>query len=441
MKKQHFLNMTVPATARRGIQVVKSEGVDTSQITAMLKDLNEGYKALNEKSEQREQNIQAKFDDVVTRQELEGINAKLGDLMEGIDAANAAMAAAQSGAGDKSGRPMSEEEIKISAIFDGYARTGSNEEEVKAAMKPGAIHGELSVGSDPDGGYTAPVEWDRRITDALAEVTPMRRYAGVQRVTGQGFKHLYNLHGTGSGWVGETDARPETDTPKFGEYEFAFGELYANPGVTQRILEDSEIDIAAWLAQEVNLKFSQEEGVAFLSGDGVNKPKGVLMYDAAAEAALPVNRRHPLGAIEETNSGDANGLTPDGLVNLIYESPTDRVTAGSRFYMNRKTHSAVRLMKDGQGNFLWQPPFQLGQPATLLGYGLAEMNGMPDVAADAIPVMFGDMSEGYRIFDRVGVQVLRDPYTAKPFVLFYTRKRVGGGLWNPEYLRYHRIAA
>lgn len=431
--------LTAPAAARRGIQAVRADGVNAEEMQKVLENLNKGFQALKAKDEQRDKNIAAKFDDVVTKAEIEKVNADLGKMMEAVDKANAMLAAAQAGAGD--GPQLSEDERALNADFDVFARTGEGESKIKAAMQPGGVLADMTVGSDPDGGLTAPVEWDRQITDKLKIVSAMRRFATVQRVSGQGFKHLYNLRGAASGWVGETDARPKTGTPTVAEYAFAFGEIYANPAISQRLLEDSLIDVAGWLADEVDTEFAAKEGVAFLSGDGVNKPKGVLMYDAAAEGALPANQQHPLGPVLETNTGDANGLTPDGLVNLIYDTPTERVSAASRFYMNRKTHAAVRTMKDGQGNFLWQPPYQLGEPAQLLGYGVAELAGMPDVAAAAIPVMFGDMAEAYRIFDRVGVQVLRDPYTNKPYVHFYTRKRVGGGLWNPEWLRYHRVGA
>ncbi|MBN9047649.1 MAG: phage major capsid protein, partial [Rhizobiales bacterium] len=194
-------------------------------------------------------------------------------------------------------------------------------------------------------------------------------------------------------------------------------------------------------AGEVDLEFGQQEGVAFLNGDGVNKPKGILRFDAATETALPAAERHPLGPVLEVNSGAAAGLTPDGLIDLIYDLPSERITPTSAFYANRKTHAAIRKMKDGQDNYLWQPPFQAGEPAQVLGYAARDLSGMPDIAANTIPVIFGDMAMGYRIFDRIGVQVLRDPYTKKPYVLFYTRKRVGGGLWNPEFLRYQRVAA
>ncbi|ALJ98220.1 major capsid protein [Brucella phage BiPBO1] len=419
----------------RGIVAVRAE---TSDIKAAIDGVNRAFEEFKAEHTKEIKDIKAGLGDVVQTEKVDRINEQLGVMSAAIDELNVKMALGN--VPSKEGENETAEMKEYKADFNEWVRTGEGEGKIRSANKSGVM-ASMSVGSNPDGGYTAPVEWDRQITDKLALVSPMRRFASIQNVRGQGFKHLYNMHGAGSGWVGETDARAETATPKFAEYSFKFGEIYATPGVTQILLEDSEIDIASYLAGEVDLEFAQQEGVAFLSGDGVNKPKGVLMYDATAEGALQAGEKHPLGPVLEVNTGDAAALTADGIIDLVYAIPSERITPSSAFYLNRKTHSVVRKMKDGQDNYLWQPPYQAGQPAQILGYATHELSGMPDVAANAIPVIFGDMAQGYRIFDRLGVQVLRDPYTKKPYVLFYTRKRVGGGLWNPEFIRYHRVAA
>lgn len=421
----------------RGIVAVRADA--GGDIKALISELNKDWTDFKASMAEKDRELARKFDDVVTTEKLDRLNASVGDLQKAVDDANSKIAALTVGAGG--GDPtLAPEEREYQANFDNWFRTGEGEGTIKAAMRSGKLRAAYSVGSDPDGGFTAPVEWDRTITDQRVEVSPMRRYASVQSVTGQGFKKLYNLHGTDSGWVGETAARPETNTSTLAEYAFGWGEIYANPAATQQILEDSEINLISWLAGEVNTEFARQEGIAFIGGDGVNKPKGVLMYDAAAEAALPAAQRHPLGPITEVATGAAAALTSDGLVDLVYDLPEDR-SQGAAFYANRKTHATIRKMKDGDGNYLWQPPFQAGQPAQVLGHPINELSGLPNVAAGTIPVIFGNMAQGYRIFDRVGMNVLRDPYTKKPYVLFYTRKRVGGGLWNPEWLRYHRVGA
>nr|BDD44648.1 phage capsid protein [Alphaproteobacteria bacterium]BDD46012.1 phage capsid protein [Pseudomonadaceae bacterium]BDD46429.1 phage capsid protein [bacterium] len=421
----------------RGTVAIRAEGDDLAGLFAQL---NTSFAEFKASMTAKEKEVTKRFDDVVTTEKLERINSSIAETntkyQAEIDKLNAQIAGLTLNGGGDDGLSDADREYK--ATFDNWFRTGDGESQVKAAMKAGEITAAYEVGDDSKGGYTAPVEWDRTITDQRVDISPMRRYATVQPVTGQGFTKLYNLHGTTSAWVGEKAARPQTDGSVLATYAFSFGEIYAMPAATERILEDSEIDMAAWLAGEVNIEFAYQEGAAFISGDGVNKPKGVLRYDAATESALPAAQRHPLGPITEVLSADANGLTPDGLVDLIYDLPEDR-SQGAALFANRKTHAVIRKMKDGQGNFLWQPPFQAGAPAQVLGQPINELSGLPDLAAGTIPILFGNMAQAYRIFDRVGMSVLRDPYTNKPYILFYTRKRVGGGLWNPEWMRYHRI--
>lgn len=404
---------------------------------ALVDQINEGFTAFKAANEERLKGIDKRFDDVVTNEKLERVEASISDLTEAHDRLTETLAAKELG-----GENVSKEEKAYNDAFAKFFLTGDGEAEIRAAHKPGSnIRAAASVGVDTDGGYAAPIEWDRTVTDKLKEIGQMRRYASSQTVTGQGFKKLYNLRGTTSGWVGETAARPETNTSTMGEYAFSFGEIYANPSATQASLEDPEISIEDWLASEVELEFAYQEGLAFISGDGVNKPKGVLNYDATDEAALAANLRHPLGPVLETNTGVANGFNGDSLISIMVAHPEER-SQGAEFYANRTTIGEVRKLKDGQGNYLWQPPFQAGQPASVLGVGIRELDGVEAISADGnIGMIYGNMAMAYRIFDRVGLQVLRDPYTNKPYVHFYTRKRVGGGLWNPEYIRYMRVGA
>lgn len=278
------------------------------------------------------------------------------------------------------------------------------------------------------------MEWDRTITDKLVELSPFRQLATVQSVSGAGFRKLFNLGGTASGWVGETAARPQTATGTFASLDFGWGEIYANPAATQQLLDDSAINLESWLAGEVNTEFAKQEGAAFVSGDGVNKPTGILTYVTGGANAA----KHPFGAITAVNSGAAAAITADAIIDLIYDLPS-AYTGGARFTMNRKTQAEIRKLKDGQGNYLWQPSYVAGQPATLAGFAITELPDLPDIAAGSIPVLFGDFKRTYTVFDRVGVRVLRDPFTAKPYVLYYTTKRVGGGVVNPEPMRALKI--
>ncbi len=357
--------------------------------------------------------------------------AATGDLKAKLEKVEAAL--------DTHQKEIEDAHTKLAASQLGAPGAGLRDKEYSAAfqahMKRGEVQAALNKGTDADGGYLAPIEWDRTITDKLTLVSPIRQLATVQTISTSGFKKVFNLGGTSSGWVGETAARPGTNNPTFGALDFIPGEIYANPSTTQQILDDAEINLESWLAAEVQTEFAKQEGTAFVSGDGVNKPFGMLTYVTGAANAA----KHPFGAIALVNSGDAALIKSDSIMDLIYSLPS-AFTGNARFTMNRKTQGAVRKLKDGQGNYLWQPSYVAGQPATLAGFPVTEVPDMPDVAANAKPVMFGDFKQGYLIVDRIGVRVLRDNLTNKPYVSFYTTKRVGGGVQNPECLRALNIA-
>jgi HK97 family phage major capsid protein len=202
-------------------------------------------------------------------------------------------------------------------------------------------------------------------------------------------------------------------------------ELYAMPAATASLLVDAVVDLDQWISSEVEAAFAEQEGAAFVSGDGNSKPKGFLSYDKVAESAWE------WGKVGYTLTGVVGALpaedASDVLIDTIYA-----LKAGYRqnanWVMNRKTQAAIRKLKDGDGNYLWQPPAAPGQKAMLMGFPLVEAEDMPDIGNDATPVAFGDFGRGYLVVDRAGVRVLRDPYSAKPYVLFYTTKRVGGGV-------------
>ena len=435
---------TNKAQLMRGAVSVRADA--TGNVVDLINNLNASFEEFQAELAAKDKELAKRFDDVVTTEKIDRIQASMNEMQAAVDAANAAadqanatLAGIQLGAGDVRAN-LTEEQRRYSASFEEYFVNGGGEQEMQAMIKAGEIRAAASVGTDADGGYTAPIEWDRTITDKLKEVSEMREYASVRSVSGQGFSKLFSTGGTDAGWVGETDNRPETNTSTLVPYAFAFGEIYANPAATRHILEDSEIDFAAWMADEVEDAFAEQEGQAFIDGDGVNKPKGILKFTQADETALSAQLRHPLGHIKEINTGIAAAVSFDGLKDLTNDLPKKR-SAGAAFYANRQTFGEYQKIKDGNGNYIWQPSAAAGQPATLLGFAAKELSGLPDVAADAIPLMFGNMERTYRIFDRTGINVLRDPYTKKGYILFYTTKRVGGGLWNPEWMRYHKVAA
>lgn len=402
----------------RGIVAVRADA--GGDIKALIEELNRDWSAFKATMAEKDKELAKRFDDVVTTEKLERINGSVSELQAAVDQANAKLAAMAVGAG---GLPGVDNDPEYTDAFRAHFRKG----DVQAA---------LNKGKSDEGGYLAPVEWDRTITDKLIEVSPMRQIATVQPISTAGFKKLYNLRGTASGWVGEAAARTETGTPSFGELTFTPGEIYANPAATQQMLDDAEVNLEQWLANEVETEFSYQEGLAFISGNGTNKPYGFLTFvTGQANAAA-----HPLGAIAKVDAASATALDADELLDLVYALPT-AFTGNARWVMNRSTQGLVRKLKDGEGNYLWQPSYVAGQPATIAGYPVTEMPGMPDVEADALPIAFGDFQRGYLIVDRVGIRVLRDPYSNKPYVMFYTTKRVGGGVNNPETIKVLKMAA
>ena len=398
---------------QRGLVSVRAEG-DVNKIVASLQSAFAEFKTEHQR---QLADVKAGLPASDHAEKLVKFEAEISTLQAAVDDANLRIASAQMGALNG---PKDKE------YTDAF----------QAHMKKGEIQASLNKGADAEGGYLAPIEWDRTITDKLVLVSPIRQMATVQTIGTAGFKKLYNNRGTVSGWVGETGARPETGTPTFGSLDFIPGEIYANPAATQQMLDDSQINLESWLAGEVNTEFAYQEGKSFVSGDGVNKPFGFLTYATGAANAA----KHPWGAIAIADSGAVGAITSDSVLDLIYSLPSEYATNAS-FAMNRNTQGAVRKLKDGQGNYLWQPSYVAGQPSTLAGYPLREVADMPDVAANALSIAFGDFKRGYLIIDRAGVRVLRDPFTNKPYVMFYTTKRVGGGVNDPDALKLMKINA
>ncbi len=312
-----------------------------------------------------------------------------------------------------------------------YIRTGN-----LGALK--SLEGKSVTTVDGEGGYVAPVEAESMIDRALENASPFRSIATVRRVGSGQFRKPVSPGGATAGWAGETDSRLETTAPSLDLLEFPAGELYAMPAATQTLLDDGVADVDQWLADEVRDVFANQETSAFITGDGINKPRGLLSYTQVD------NSSHSWGNIGTINTGvdgDFDSAAPvDAILDLVY-APETRYRADASFVMNRRTVSAIRKFKDADGNYIWQPATEAGAPSTLLGYKLVEVEDMPDIGSGTTPIAFGDFRRGYLVVDRQGVRVLRDPYSAKPFVLFYTTKRVGGGVQDFNAVKLLKFAA
>jgi HK97 family phage major capsid protein len=392
-------------------------------MTAAFDDFMEAFEAFKETNDRRLGEIEAKFtDDVVTRDKMDRINRAMDEqkkLLDQLVLKKARPPLGRTGAGGP-------DNAEHKAAFENYIRRGDEaglrEIEAKA----------MSSGTGADGGYLVPPETDTEIGRRLSVVSPIRALATVRQVSGSVLKKPFSTSGMASGWVSETAARPQTGNAQLAELTFPTMELYAMPAATQALLDDAAVDIEAWISGEVDTVFAEQEGTAFVSGDGTNKPKGFLAYTAVADSGWSWGN---LGYIPTGAAGAfASSGASDVLVDAVYA-----LKAGYRqnanFVMNRKTQATVRKLKDADGRYMWQPPTTAGQAATLMGFPVAEAEDMPDIAAGAMAIAFGDFRAGYLVVDRTGVRVLRDPYSAKPYVLFYTTKRVGGGVQNFEAIK------
>ncbi|MGQ0589349.1 MAG: phage major capsid protein [Sphingosinicella sp.] len=292
----------------------------------------------------------------------------------------------------------------------------------------------FSGASEAAGGYAVPEELDAAIERTLTAISPIRAIANVVKVGSAGYRKLVTTGGTPSGWVAETAARPETDTPDFAEVAPPFGELYANPAASQAMLDDAAFDVEAWLASEIATEFARAEGAAFVSGNGTNRPKGFL----AAPNSIQVDSIRPFGTLQFLSTGVDGGFPAsapqDTLIDLV-QALRAPYRQGAVFVMNSATAARIRKFRTDDGAFLWQPGLAAGQPDTLLGYPVVEAEDMPDAAAGSLSIAFGNFRAGYLIAERAETAILRDPFTNKPFVHFYATKRVGGQVMNSEAIK------
>lgn len=318
--------------------------------------------------------------------------------------------------------------------FEAFFRKGG--ESRLEAVRELQVQAGLSTLSDPDGGYlVAPPEFDREIDRVAGTTSVMRRLATVRQVGTNEYKKIVNVGGSSSGWVAEKETRTETDTSALKEIVINTKEIYAMPGCTQLSLDDSYMDIASWLADEVTVEFAEEEGAAFISGDGVAKPHGIAGYTMVANASYEFGK---IGYIASGNATLLNKL--DALIDLQHAlKPVYR--NGASFLTNDATCAVLRKFKNGNGDYIWQQSLVVGQPDVLLGKPVEYDDNVADIGANAYPLFFGNFKRAYLIIDRMGIRILRDPYTSKGNVLFYTTKRVGGGIVMYEAIKALKIAA
>jgi len=298
----------------------------------------------------------------------------------------------------------------------------------------------LSAGSDPDGGYLLPASTAGRVVSKLYEQSAMRQIADVQTISTPKISGIVDNDEADAGWVSEIGTRNETDAPQVGKWEIEAFEMYASPKASQTILDDSVIDVEAWLAGKVADKFGRVEGAAFLTGNGAGKPRGLTSYTTAATS----DDTRAWGQFEHIKTG-ANGAfhttKADPIQDLI-GAMKNQYLQNASFLMRREVRTAIRKLKEATSDrYLWEPSLQAGQPDMLLGYAARVDQYMPALTTGSLSLAFGDFKQAYMIVDRIGIRTLRDPFTSKPYVVFYSTKRTGGGAVNFEAVKFLQFAA
>ena len=463
-------NTSEPEVVKAVIQEIKSFGDNiNNNYEELRKNHEELKKVVDEQENDPDTLVEEKFQklsqDIATRQEA--LDDKIAEdkkkTQERIDGIEVAMKRVPRG--DESDKKISEEaksfEIlrlaiqrkgegvsfeeaeKIQPDFDRYKQFCKSFEAYvrkyggsRELIMEDAPRKALQVGIDPDGGVTVPVAMSNRVTQRIYEDDPIRQLAATESITTGSIEWMAEWDEAGSGWEGETlterQQGAETSTPGWKKRKIAVHTQYALAYATQTLLEDSGINIESWLANKIAEKLGRDEGAAFVNGDGIGKPRGFLTYDNGTA----------WGQVEQVNMGAAAAVTADGYIDVKYSLKEQFHARVMAWLMNRTTLSATMKLKDGDGGYIWKPSLIANDPSsTILNVPVRMSTTMPEIAANALSVVLADWREAYLIVDRLGITVQRDPYTAVPFIKFYTRKRVGGDVNNWEAIKIGKISA
>jgi HK97 family phage major capsid protein len=333
------------------------------------------------------------------------------------------------GGGSPRGEGLSAAKAEHAKAWNGWMRRGD-----PSGLKDLEVRAGLSTDNDLAGGFFVPEELEKTIDRVATTALAMRRICRVRKITTGEYKRLVSQGGTDSGWVGERGARPETDTPTLAEIAIYAKELYSNPSATQVLLDDASFPADEWLQEEISTEFDEQEGSAFISGNGVEKPKGIAAYEMVPNAS------YVWGKVGYIAGGHASFLSDVDKLFDLQHSLKPIYRANGIFLMNDLTLSVIRKMKDGEGNYIFQPGLQAGAPDTLLGKRVEIDDNVDDISAGKYPIFFADFQKAYLIIDRLGIRLLRDPYSSKGKVFFYCTKRVGGGLISYEGIKALKIS-
>jgi HK97 family phage major capsid protein len=292
----------------------------------------------------------------------------------------------------------------------------------------------LSVGSDPDGGYFVTPDISGRIVKKVYETSPIRQIASAMTISTDALEGIEDLGEAGAGYAGEHTQGSDTTTPQVGKWRIPVFWIDTEPKTTQQLLDDASVNVEGWLADKVADKFSRFENAEFVTG-AANKIRGLAGYTMAADSGSGVT----WGTVGYVATGTAGAFPSANPADKLYDVTgclKQAYLPNARFLTRRSVITLIRKFKDGMGNYLWQPSFVAGVSETIMGYPVTRAEDIAAVTTDSLSLAFGDFAQAYQIVDRQGVRVLRDPYTAKPYVKFYTTKRTGGGIVNFEALKF-----
>ena len=445
--------------------------VDTSDPKALVDAINKALGAFQAKNDERLKLLESGKDDIVTRTEVETINAQITEYQESLDKVLADVGRMQVGSGSAANENLRANavqfftkatktpvvEVEAAGVdldaYAAYRAAFSNfiRKECRIDALSPEFRNALSVG-DPDGaGWLVPTEVSSEMEKRIHDTSPMRQEARVITIGGTAWEAPWmTAKGTSGGWVGERQSRGSTDTPTVGMQRIETHEQYAYPEATQTMLDDGAIDVEQFLVEETQMEMGRTENTAFVSGDGSMKPRGFLDYRTDAVTTDDATRTWgklqyvPVGAAGAfpTLSGIPGAGDADALITLIQKlHPTYR--PGAKFFMNRSTEATVRKLKDGDGRYIvgFGDLRDNAFGFSILGTPVVNFEDMPDIAADSFSIAYGNMMRGYYIIDRIGFRVLRDPYTNKPYVGFYITKRTGGDVRNFDAIKLLKFAA
>ena len=401
-----------------GCAAPETKVMDVKAMDVKVMETFEAFKAANdERLVEIERRQQA---DVLLEEKVERLNREL-DLMT-----------------TRAGRPALEggsraglAAVEHKAAFDAYVRSG--EGQALRMIEAKALNGAVA----PDGGYLLPPDAEARILQSMAAYSPIRAIAGVRALANASLRKAVYPSGANAGWASASTPSNAVTSGNYAELAFPTMELFAQPAATQAMLDDAAVDVESWIADEVVFSFAEAETAAFVNGDGTNAPKGFLAYPTVDDASWSWGS---LGTVSTGVSAAFPASDPSDVLVDLAHALRSAYRQHATFVMNRKTQGVIRKFKDSGGGYIWAPPASIGAKATLMNFPVVEAEDMPDIGAGSCSIAFGDFRRGYLVVDRIGIRALRDPYSAKPYVLFYTTKRVGGGVQDFEAIKLLKFA-